>query len=271
MAKKKKIDTKLLFHAVCHLNIIAVRPKPDVYEIISTQMLFGETSQIIEKKNKHWYKIKTCADSVIGWVQTSQIMLISEETYAKYRSNNALALEICHPTFNEDVSKSVVLGSVLPLYDGISCAMPDGKYVYNGQAAPSDGLEFSTDLIVKIARRYLFSPELKGGKSPFGIDAGLFVQQVFRFFGITLPGNVNAQCFTGEVIDFIEQIREGDIAFFFDESGAINHSGIVIGKKKIIHVYGCVRVDKLDHFGIHNADLHKYTHKLRIIKRIINE
>lgn len=270
MAKKKKIDTKQLFHAVCHLNIIAIWPKPDFSETLVTQMLFGEICQIVEKKNKHWYKIKTYTDAVVGWVQTSQIKLIPEEIYDKYGSNFALSLEICHPTFNEEISKSVVLGSGLPLYDGISCTMPDGKYVYNGQAAPSGGLEFSTDLFVKIARRYLFSPELKGGKSPFGIDASLFVQQVFRFFGFHLAGNVNEQSHQGEVIDFIEQSREGDIAFFYDDLGQINHAGIVIGEKKIIHVYGCVRIDKLDHFGIHNAELHKYTHKLRIIKRIVS-
>jgi len=271
MAKKKKIDTKHLFHAVCHLNIIAVRPKPDLAEALLTQMLFGEICHVVEKKNKHWYKIKTYVDEVVGWVQTSQITLISEEIYNKYGQNYALSLEICHPTFNEEVSKSVVLGSGLPLYDGISCTLPDGKYVYNGQAAPIGGLEFSTELFVKIARRYLFSPELKGGKSPFGMDAGLFVQQVFRFFGFHLPGNVNEQYLQGDVIDFIEQSREGDIAFFFDDLGQINHAGIVIGEKRIIHVHGCVRIDKLDHFGIHNADLHKYTHKLRIIKRVINE
>lgn len=270
MAKKKKIDTKHLFHAVCHLNIIAVRPKPDVTEALLTQMLFGEVCQIVEKKNKHWYKIKTNTDSAIGWVQTTQITLIAEDIYDKYRTNHALTLEICHPTFNEEVSKYVVLGSRLPLYDGISCTLPDGKYIYNGQAVPVGGLEFSIELLVKIARRYLYSPELKGGKSPFGIDAVLFIQQVFRFFGIELPGNINEQYLQGDIIDFIEQSREGDVVFFYDDMGQINHAGIVIGEKRIIHVYGCVRIDKLDHFGIHNADLHKYTHKLRIIKRVIN-
>ncbi len=30
-----------------------------------------------------------------------------------------------------------------------------------------------------------------------------------------------------------------------------------------------MRVDKLDHFGIFNKDLNRYTHQLRIVKRLL--
>jgi hypothetical protein len=30
-----------------------------------------------------------------------------------------------------------------------------------------------------------------------------------------------------------------------------------------------VRVDKLDHFGIFNRELNRYTHQLRIVKRLL--
>ena len=38
---------------------------------------------------------------------------------------------------------------------------------------------------------------------------------------------------------------------------------------KIIHASGQVRIDKIDHFGIFNVDSEKYTHKLRVTKRIL--
>ena len=38
---------------------------------------------------------------------------------------------------------------------------------------------------------------------------------------------------------------------------------------KIIHASGQVRIDKIDHFGIFNEETKKYTHKLRVIKRIL--
>ena len=37
----------------------------------------------------------------------------------------------------------------------------------------------------------------------------------------------------------------------------------------VIHASGKVRIDKLDHFGIFNRELNRYTHQLRIVKRVL--
>ena len=55
MSKKKKIDTKHLFHAISHLNVVPVWYAPTEDAGMISQMLFGETCNIIQKKNKHWY------------------------------------------------------------------------------------------------------------------------------------------------------------------------------------------------------------------------
>jgi gamma-D-glutamyl-L-lysine dipeptidyl-peptidase len=267
MSRKKKVDTKHLFHAVCPYNVIPVRNKPAIDQLMITQMLFGEVCEIVEKKNKHWYKIKFQSDENMGWVMSSQICLISDEVYHKYLQNTSLVLEVCQSVFNEESSKSIVLGSSLPLYDGISCTLSDGKYIYNGQVTNMQGLEYSDELIVKIARRYLWSPELPGGRSPFGIDSSAMIQMIYRLFGRTISRHAHEQSKSGEVIDFVDLAKEGDLAFCHDDSGQICHVGMIVGPKKVLHVHGCARIDKIDHFGIYNMDLRKYTHKLRIIKR----
>jgi hypothetical protein len=43
----------------------------------------------------------------------------------------------------------------------------------------------------------------------------------------------------------------------------------LIDRYRIIHASGKVRIDIIDHEGIYNEDVKKYTHKLRVIKRII--
>jgi cell wall-associated NlpC family hydrolase len=58
------------------------------------------------------------------------------------------------------------------------------------------------------------------------------------------------------------------LAFFDDAEGNIIHVGIILNNNEIIHAYGKVRIDKLDQQGIYNLDLKKYTHTLRVIKRI---
>ena len=72
----------------------------------------------------------------------------------------------------------------------------------------------------------------------------------------------------GESVEFNELIEPGDLAFFAKEGEKISHVGICIGDEKIIHASGKVRIDKLDHHGIYHSELQKYTHELRIIKRI---
>lgn len=269
MSKKKKIDTKHLFHGVCHLNIIPVFLKPVDESLMASQMLFGETCVILEKKNKLWFKVITTKCNVQGWIKSSQIFLTEEAIYQKLSNQPATTLEVCHPIFNDDVTKNIIIGSSLPCFDGISCTMPDGKYIYNGQAIQDEGLDFSSELFVKIARRYLYSPELSGGRSPFGIDSGALIQLIFGFFNVSLPRFPHEQFLMGEIIDFAELAKEGDIAFCEDQDGHIHHAGIILGDKKVMHVYGCVRIDKIDHHGFYNHDLRKYTHKLRIIKRVI--
>lgn len=63
-------------------------------------------------------------------------------------------------------------------------------------------------------------------------------------------------------------VENGDLVFFDNAEGRINHVGIVLEPGKVIHASGKIRIDKLDHQGIYADDAQKYTHKLRIIKRV---
>jgi hypothetical protein len=73
----------------------------------------------------------------------------------------------------------------------------------------------------------------------------------------------------GRPIDFAEQCQSGDLAFFDNGRGHITHVGIILPECHIIHASGKVRIDKLDHFGIFNSEQNRYTHQLRIIKRLL--
>jgi len=44
--------------------------------------------------------------------------------------------------------------------------------------------------------------------------------------------------------------------------------GIILKDNYIIHVHGKVRIDRIDHTGIFNAEEKIYSHQLRVIKKI---
>jgi hypothetical protein len=45
--------------------------------------------------------------------------------------------------------------------------------------------------------------------------------------------------------------------------------GIIWNRKKIIHASGKVRIDNVDQYGIFNVETKRYTHKLRVMKKMI--
>jgi hypothetical protein len=87
--------------------------------------------------------------------------------------------------------------------------------------------------------------------------------------GFYLPRTVKSQSKLGDSLSFIEESEPGDLAFFDDEDGNINHVGIMLTDNYILHAYGKVRIDRLDHLGIFNEFLNKHTHQLRIIKQVV--
>ncbi len=129
---------------------------------------------------------------------------------------------------------------------------------------------FSAQHIIELAGRFLNTSYLWGGKSSFGIDCSGFTQTIYRLLNISLPRDAWQQAEKGETIGFLQEARTGDLAFFDDEEGRIIHTGILLNDHEIVHAAGNVHIDPIDHAGIPDVRTGERTHRLRIIKRIMN-
>ena len=116
---------------------------------------------------------------------------------------------------------------------------------------------------------WIGTPYRLGGGTKKGIDCSGFTQMVYKLNGYQLLRDASQQASQGEVLSFIEESEPGDLAFFDNEEGHIIHVGIILENNYIIHASGKVRVDRLDHLGIYNAETNRHTHRLRVIKKII--
>ena len=123
--------------------------------------------------------------------------------------------------------------------------------------------------LIENAYMFMNAPYLWGGKTPFGIDCSGLSQMVYKLNGIHLPRDAYQQAEKGITLSFVEEAEPGDLAFFDDAEGNITHVGILLENNLIIHASGKVRVDPIDHQGIFNKELNNYSHKLRLIKKII--
>jgi cell wall-associated NlpC family hydrolase len=152
--------------------------------------------------------------------------------------------------------------------------MKDKRFTIDEDAYSFDGQAFlsgnsTREAIVDTALMYLNSPYLWGGRSPFGIDCSGLVQMVYRIHGYKLLRDAAMQSSQGTQVSFVEAAEPGDVAFFENQEGQIIHTGILLAGGKIIHASGRVRIDDIDHEGIYNRELNKYTHKLRLIKSFL--
>jgi hypothetical protein len=255
---------------MCNLSVVAVRKEPSHKSEMTTQLLFGELFEITEKTNG-WIRIKIVYDSYEGWVNDKQYLPLFNETFEKLHDfGSIITLDIVEVLINETKNYviPVVLGSSLPYIVNNTFYIDDHKYSYDGNVRQVKE-EVTPERIVENAYMYLNAPYMWGGRSPFGIDCSGLVQMVFKLSGIKLLRDANQQSAQGTPVNFLSEAVPGDLAFFDNEEGNIIHTGIILPDNRIIHASGRVRIDTLDHEGIFDAELKQYTHKLRIIKRII--
>lgn len=250
---------------ICNLSVVPCRLQSSDKSEMVTQLLFGEHFGILEEQGK-WILIKIANDGYECWIDKKQFKKISEEEF-NLLSNEPQRLLL------EGVKKigkieNIVIGSTLPNFKKGKFNLGENKYSFRGKSVLSNRKADKKN-IINTSKMYLNSPYLWGGRSPFGIDCSGFTQMVYKLNGIQLPRDAWQQAEKGEPLNFIEEAQKGDLAFFDNEEGKIVHVGIIIDKNKIIHSSGKVRIDTLDHYGIFNAETGKYSHNLRVIKKIL--
>ncbi len=256
-------------YGIAFLSIIPVRDNPSDLAEQTTQLLFGETYRVLTKKKK-WIEIIIDHDQYSGWISAKQHKEISqEESKAINEANCWRTIELVYPLAGKNEHIPITLGSRLFNYDGLQLKFRKERWTYNGQAVEMNEDPIKVKVLIKAAMRYLNAPYQWGGRSPLGIDCSGFIQNIFLCFNKYLPRDASQQASVGQVVHLSAEAKAGDLAFFDNEEGNITHVGLIIENDKIIHASGKVRIDHFDHYGIYNLDIKKYSHKLRVIKRLI--
>lgn len=253
-------------YAICRAAVAPLRTEPSDKAEISSQLLFGDHVEILQK-TEMWWQVRNAYDDYEGWMDFRQLTALSQEQFIA--NHNCSYLVPAEPV-NVVVDSSggryhLSPASNLPLYSNGFCYLGDEKYevLFEPRLVSNE----TPKNILADALFFQNVSYLWGGRNLFGLDCSGFVQIVFKLNGIRVKRDAWQQAEQGSTVDFLPEVRPGDVAFFDNANGRITHVGIMLSPSEIIHSSAKVRIDPIDNQGIYNAELGRYTHKLRIIKR----
>lgn len=259
-------------YGISEIAFIPIRQGMSDRSEMLSQILFGECF-IIQTHRDDWMRIKMLNDNYEGWIPSEAVTVIDEEQFKNYETNKVLFFSELQTVLikNNNQKIQIPIGSTMPYFDAESKSfrINDNTYALEEELKNDDSQLSQSEKIISLAKKMLNTPYLWGGRTSWGIDCSGFTQMLYRYAGIEIPRDSGEQVNIGNTINFLSDAQIGDLIFFDSEDGSIVHVGVFLGNGKIIHASKKVRIDIIDHQGIYNREIKRYSHNLRVIKSIL--
>jgi gamma-D-glutamyl-L-lysine dipeptidyl-peptidase len=254
-------------HGICLQPYIPVRAENSERSEMITQLLFGDIYRIQNRDNQtRFCNIKLLDDGYEGWIDEKTIVYLTDN---EYKIVTGLPKKITRDRQYRVVDK---LKCELWLSAGSILRIEPGNNIYGTLSMYSpDHNEFQPREIMKeAANEWVNVSYLWGGKCTFGTDCSGLTQNIYKQAGLNIPRDASEQSTQGKSVNFVFEAQSGDLAFFDNEEGVITHVGIILPGNRILHASGKVRVDLFDQQGIYSREKGNYTHKLRLMRNLID-
>ena len=253
------IPAEALF-AICNVSAAPIMAATSHASEQTTQIVLGESADVLEQRGPFWTRVRLHADGYIGWVSSNQIARCSAKGLHAWQEGRRVqpkqllvALRSA-PSSLSDPVREFVLPAVLPVKsrkeNWMSLRLPDGS---TGWLRASECISFqpgsaSASALLRTARRFLGISYLWGGRSAKGLDCSGFTQMVFGLNGIELPRDASLQFTCGDaLLTNPAECIAGDLVFFSLDREKITHVGIALGTdQEYIHASGYVKINSFN-------------------------
>jgi len=232
------------------------------------ELLFGEVCECTGEDG-NYYKIRHLWNASEGYILKNQLAEVDATyagAFAKGEWQRLFAPSARIENERSGLAYTLTAGSILPMLSNNRFSLAGEQFLIDPPLAGTSPV-LTSDIIRDAVLLFLNVPESHGGRSIMGIDPALFCQHIFGFAGIRLPPELEAMASAGTHVDFVHELKCGDLAFFSDADGRIIHAGIGIDDGWMIHCDGKVKSGRLDQQGLFDPRENRYIYQLRLIKR----
>lgn len=257
-------------HGLVTQNVTPLRALPDSESECVSQAILGEPIVLLEEQEE-WVRVET-PDAYRGWIRSrhARPLSVSESerpgwpfdgpSDSVYRVASGIVDLLPDPE-GPPLTKLVLgtwvrrLGAVeaggetyvkvaVPLgADGLVSGYLAASHLQAPEGWRKDHAEFNAERVCQLALRFVGTPYLWGGVTPFGFDCSGFVQRLYRMQGVLLPRDAHQQAVAPRGVSLNETAprRAGDLLFLTRATAperGIVHVGMVLDEGRYVHAAG---------------------------------
>jgi hypothetical protein len=180
-------------YGLCQLTLIPVRREPSEQSEMVTQLLFGETFDILFQSNG-WSQIITHFDNYNGWISTKMATILNADCMNVYSQLKPVILQkpiaILH-SVNSGIPALILGGGSSLITDTGQINVKYPWLTFKNKTSIKS--QSSRSSLIKNSLKYLNAPYLWGGRTIFGIDCSGLTQIIYKMAGYKLPRDAHQQ------------------------------------------------------------------------------
>lgn len=206
-----------------------LRSAPASDALLDTEALHGERVTVYEQTEEGWSWGQLSRDGYVGWLPSNA--LAKETIKPTHRVRALRTLVFPKPDIKSPPIASLSFGGTIAMKreEGNFVITENGGFVPKQHLAP---LDFREDDPAEVARRFLGTPYLWGGKTSAGLDCSALVQLALQSAGYECPRDSDMQQQIGKPVAFSggeESLARGDLVFW------TGHVGFYAGEGRLLH------------------------------------